>query len=457
MASILVVEDELTLARQLERALRGVGHEVHLADCGADVPAALTEASPDLVLLDLRLPDASGLELLKEIRAASPGLPVVMMTAFSSVEDAVEAMRSGATDYLSKPLDLEKLRRLVDTLLARERQERELAYHRARERAQPTRVVSECPALEAVFGQVHRLAAAELPPGRRPAVLITGETGTGKGLAARAIHEILGSGPFIEVNCTAMPAALVEAELFGHERGSFTDAKQARTGLFEAAEGGTLFLDEIGHIELDLQAKFLKVIDERRVRRIGSSRDREVNVHVIAATNRDLDRAVREGSFREDLLHRLRVLSFHLPPLRERSGDVPLLARHFCAELGQQYRRPVQLTAAAERALSAYPWPGNVRELRNVMERAILLSAGDTLDADAFAGLRSVPEAAEGSQTFRLPESGVDLEELERDLLRQALERAGGNQSRAARLLGLSRHALRYRIGKQESSDRGAD
>jgi len=449
MASILVVEDELTLARQLERALRSAGHEVRVADCGADVPRALAESSPDLVLLDLRLPDASGLDLLKEIRHADAGLPVVMMTAFSSVEDAVEAMRSGATDYLSKPLDLEKVRRLVEQLLTRERQERELAYHRARGQALTTRIVTQSPQIEELFTQVRRLAAAELPPGRRPAILLTGETGTGKGIVARATHELLGGGPFIEVNCTAMPAALVESELFGHERGSFTDAKQARTGLFEAAQGGTLFLDEIGHIEPDLQAKFLKVIDERRVRRIGSSRDREVNVHVIAATNRDLDQAVREGAFREDLLHRLRVLSFELPPLRERPADVALLARHFCAELGQQYRRNLQLTPAAAQLLSAYAWPGNVRELRNVIERATLLSGADALGAEAFRGLTATAApGAEAPHPFRLPEEGVDLEQLERDLLEQALARAGGNQSQAARLLGLSRHALRYRLGK---------
>jgi DNA-binding NtrC family response regulator len=448
MASILVVEDEPTLARQLERALRGAGHEVRVADCGADVPRALVEGSPDLVLLDLRLPDASGLDLLKEIRSADASLPVVMMTAYSSVEDAVEAMRSGATDYLSKPLDLEKVRRLVEQLLVRERQERELAYHRARGVALPTRIVTQAPQVVELFTQVRRLAAAELPPGRRPAILLTGETGTGKGIVARAIHELLGGGPFIEVNCTAMPAALVESELFGHERGSFTDAKQARTGLFEAAQGGTLFLDEIGHIDPDLQAKFLKVIDERRVRRIGSSRDREVNVHVIAATNRDLDQAVREGAFREDLLHRLRVLSFHLPPLRERPADVLLLARHFCAELGQQYRRDARLSPPAERLLSSYAWPGNVRELRNVIERALLLSPSDELGAEAFRGLSGTAAASEAPRPFRLPEEGVDLEQLERDFLEQALERAGGNQSQAARLLGLSRHALRYRLGK---------
>jgi DNA-binding NtrC family response regulator len=449
MASVLVVEDELTLARQLERSLRGAGHEVRLVDCGADLPRALAEASPDLVLLDLRLPDASGLDLLKDIRSADAGLPVVMMTAYSSVEDAVEAMRSGATDYLSKPLDLEKLRRVVEQLLAREREARELAYHRARGQALPAQVVTQAPQLQELFEQVRRLAAAELPPGRRPAILLTGETGTGKGLVARAIHERLGGGPFIEVNCTAMPAALVEAELFGHERGSFTDAKQARTGLFEAAEGGTLFLDEIGHVEMGLQAKFLKVIDERRIRRLGSSRDRDVNVHVIAATNRDLDQAVRDGSFREDLLHRLRVLSFELPPLRERPGDVLLLARHFCGELARQYRRQLELAPEAEGLLAAYPWPGNVRELRNVMERAVLLSAGDRLGPDAFRGLGGTAAGGAGApRPFSLPAEGVDLAQLEQELLAQALERTGGNQSQAARLLGLSRHALRYRLGK---------
>jgi len=451
MASVLLVEDELTLARQVRRALELSGHEVSVVESGGGVLPALEADPPDLVLLDLRLPDASGLDVLRDIRRQFGDLPVVLMTAYSSVEDAVEAMRRGASDYLAKPLDLEKLRQLVDRLISDQRRDRELDYHRRRSQTSAMGVMSHSPAIDQMFAQLERLAEAGLPPGKRPAILLTGETGTGKGVVARAIHDRLGDGPFIEVNCTAMPATLVEAELLGHEKGSFTDARVARAGLLEAAEGGTLFLDEIGHLQLDLQAKFLKVIEERRVRRLGSSRERAVDVHVIAATNRDLDEAVEEGGFREDLLHRLRVLSFEIPPLRERPEDIDLLAPHFCEVLGQLYGgRKVCLGDDALAALRAYPWPGNVRELRNVLERAILLTRSEELHVDLLAGFLRRSDAGTTPAGFSLPEGGVRLEELERDLLRQALERAKGNRTRAAALLGLSRHALRYRMEKHE-------
>jgi DNA-binding NtrC family response regulator len=357
-------------------------------------------------------------------------------------------MRRGAADYLQKPLDLDELRLLVERVVARTRRDRELAYLRRRDRALPEGLVGRDPALLAAFDQVQRIRDAGLPPGKRPAILISGETGTGKGMIARALHEVLGGGPFIELNCTAMPEPLVEAELFGHERGSFTDARAERVGLFEAAAGGTLFLDEVGHASLSTQAKLLKAIEEKRVRRLGSSRDRSVDVHVIAATNRDLDAAVAAREFREDLLHRLRVLAVDVPPLRARPDDLALLARHFAAELGQLYGRRLVLPDAALAELSRYPWPGNVRELRNVMERAVLLAPGDALDAALFA--RLLRPRAEESETdpFRLPEGGVSLESLERDLIRQALERAGGNRTRAAALLGLTRDTLRYRLEK---------
>jgi DNA-binding NtrC family response regulator len=449
MPSLLVIEDESVLGRQIARALAAAGHEVRSADCAEDGMLAVREEAPDLVLLDLRLPDRSGLDVLSEIRDFDPGIPVLLMTAYGSVSDAVEAMRRGAADYLQKPLDLDELRMLVDRVLARQRRERELAYHRERGRTLPAGIVGKHPSLEQIFSTVERLREAGLAPDKRPAVLLTGETGTGKGVIARAIHEVLGSGPFIEVNCTAMPESLMEAELFGHERGTFTDAKTARAGLFEAAEDGTIFLDEIGHASLDLQAKLLKLIEEKRVRRLGSSRDRPVSVHVIAATNRDLDAAVEQGEFRRDLLHRLRVLSFQIPPLRDRGEDVPLIARHFCEELGRTYGREVRLSEEAERLLSAYPWPGNIRELRNVLERAILLEPGDELGAAAFSVLLGASAAAEApAGTFRLPQAGIDLGEVEKNLIRQALERTGGNRTRAAALLGLTRDTLRYRLEK---------
>lgn len=447
MASILVVEDELVLSKQIGRALRA--HEVHSADSGRGALERLDTALPDLVLLDLRLPDVSGLDLLRTIRERDPDLPVVLMTAYSSVNDAVEAMQLGASDYLPKPLDLDKLRHLVDSLLVREKRDRELEHLRHRDQALPDGVVSGAESVRQIFQDIDRLASAELSPGERPAILLLGETGTGKGMTARAIHERLGGGPFLEVNCVAVPATLLEAELFGHERGSFTDAKTRRTGLFEAAEGGTVFLDEIGHLPVELQAKFLSVLEHKRVRRLGATQDRAVDVQVIAATNRDLEKAIEEGDFRLDLYHRLRVLSFELPPLRDRPEDVELLATHFCSEFGRQYRgQAIALSSDALARLLAYDWPGNVRELRNVIERAVLLGEGSTLGTDQLSGVATRETERFDTSAILLPPEGISLEDLERQLLYQALERTGGNQTQAANLLGLSRHAFRYRLEK---------
>ncbi|HPG25259.1 MAG TPA: sigma-54 dependent transcriptional regulator, partial [Myxococcota bacterium] len=333
--------------------------------------------------------------------------------------------------------------------LARRSRDRELAYHRGLGRASRHEIIGEDPRLLEIFEQVERLSTAGLAPSQRPAILISGETGTGKGMLARAIHEILGGGPFIAANCTAMPESLIEAELFGHEKGSFTDAKTARSGLFEAADGGTIFLDEIGHASAEMQAKLLKVLEEKQVRRLGSTRDRAVDVHVIAATNRDLDAAVESGEFRRDLLHRLRVLAFEAPPLRERTRDVAALAAHFCEEVSRLYAREIGLSEAALRRLTAYAWPGNVRELRNVIERAVLIERGTQVSGETVARLLE-PHGARpiASGEIQLPEGGLNLAELERSLIVQALEATDGNQTKAAKLLGLTRDTLRYRLEK---------
>ena len=449
MASILLVEDEVLLAQSLASALERQGHELVVTNSGASGLEAVQSRCPDLVLLDLRLPDESGLDVLPRILESAPTLPVILMTAYGTVQDAVEAMRRGARDYLQKPLDLDELRLLVDRVLTQQQRDRELEYHRQKDVGQPAEVIGSDTQLQQIFEQVKRIAAARLSPGDRPTILLTGETGTGKCIMARAIHKMLGGGPFLELNCTALPAALVESELFGHERGTFTDAKTARSGLFEAADGGAIFLDEIGYIELGLQAKFLKVLEEKRIRRLGSTRDRIANVHVIAATNRDLGVAVQEGEFREDLLHRLRVINFELPPLRERHNDLRTLARHFCSEIGQRYgARERWLSSQAEALLEEYSWPGNIRELRNVVERAILVTAEDEISVAAFSGLANGPTPS--TSAVSLPATGVELVEVEKELIRQALMRAEGNRTRAAALLGLTRDTLRYRIEKFE-------
>jgi len=451
MATILVVEDESLLARQIQRALTSAGHEATVAGSGSEALKSLAAIEPDLVLLDLRLPDQSGLDLLPQLIERSPELSVLMMTAYGSVSDAVEAMRRGATDYLPKPLDLDELRLTVDRALARRRTDRELAYHRQKLSSARDNVIGEDPRIEAIFDQIQNLAKADFSPGRRPTILLTGETGTGKGLIARAIHEALGSGPFIEVNCTGLPSTLVEEELFGHERGSFTGATGSRPGLFEAAEGGAIFLDEIGHLEMAVQAKFLKVIEDKRVRRLGASRERELDVHVIAATNLAMEEAVTAGQFRADLFHRLAVLSFEIPPLRERSGDLLRLARHFCSQIGLEYRRPrLALTEDAEAMLCTYAWPGNVRELRNIIERAVLITGSDILGVEIIGPMLQLSGDSAAGKDYTLPQAGVDLAVLEADLIGQALERAGSNRTQAARLLGLTRDQLRYRMEKFE-------
>ena len=458
MNSILIVEDELVLGRQMVRFLGKRGYSTRWIRTQREALASLQEELPDLMLLDLQLQDGSGLDVLGPFRKLAPESPVLIMTAFGSLENAVEAMRLGATDYLRKPLDLERLTVQIDRLLQQQRERRELQYHRERHRQAPEGVIGRDPRLLEIFTQVRQLATAGLRPGERPTILLTGETGTGKGLVARALHAILGGHSFIEVNCAAIPDTLVEAELFGHEHGVFTGADRRRAGLFEAAEGGSLFLDEIGELPLDAQAKLLKVIEDKSVRRLGSNHSRPVDLQILAATNRSLEQAVAEGTFRDDLLHRIRVLAFEIPPLRHRKQDIPRLLNHFCEELGRHYgQSPRRLSTDAETLLSEYHWPGNVRELKHVIERAVLLDTGEEIGLRSLVPLLQMDtenqeEAADtgGNGIFYLPKSGVDLEAVERDLIRQALERTGGNGTRAAQLLGLSRDQLRYRVAKHQ-------
>jgi len=457
LPTLLIVEDERVLARNLEKAFAKQGFDVRLASGIAEGRAAFADAPPDVVLLDLRLPDGSGLDLLDFLLAQDPDLPVVMMTAYGSVADAVRAMKQGARDYVQKPLDLDEIRLKVEHALRRAREHREISYYREREAATGT-ILGDSPAVERLRTLVARIARATGPPGSpAPTVLLLGETGSGKGHVARALHAAGGrrDGPFIEVNCTALPENLVEAELFGYEKGAFTDAKTARAGLFETADGGTIFLDEIGHISPALQSKFLKVIEEKGVRRIGATAGRRVDVQIIAATNRDLEAATRLGEFREDLYQRLLVAVMRIPPVREREEDTVLLARAFLAEAVSRYgAAPRALSPEAEDAIRRHPWPGNVRELANTMERVVLFSDADPVRPEdlglpgAPAGAAAVGVAASGEIRIDFPDSGISLEAVEKGLLVRALDKAAGNQSAAARLLGISRDTLRYRMEK---------
>jgi len=450
--AILIIEDEPVLAKNMRLYLERHEYEVECAETAEDGLARLDRFAPDAVLLDFNLPGMDGLQALERIRAQCPSTAVIMVTGHGSVETAVEAMKAGALDFLTKPVPLAKLGMLLERATAERRKDSALAYYRARdgEGADLSTLRGESPGMLRLHAMLRQLLRSEqrLLDGEAPAVLVRGETGTGKELVARALHfnGPRRERPFVELNCAALPAPLLESELFGHERGAFTDARERKLGLVETAEGGTLFLDEIGDMEQPLQAKLLKLLEERTVRRLGSVREQKVDVRIVAATHRPLDQLVREGRFRADLYFRLRVVQLELPPLRERGQDILLLARHFIAHHAARYGRPAPaLSADAEQALLAHAWPGNVRELRNLLEQAVLLAQGSTLGVEDL-GLRDEPAApASGGAA---PLAGRTLPAMEREALAQALARNGWNVSRAARELGISRDTLRYRIDK---------
>jgi DNA-binding NtrC family response regulator len=456
--TILIVDDERTLARAVRAFLQESGYEAEVAGDAEQALGMLETLRPDVVFSDVRLPGMSGIDLLRKIREFDSALPVVIMTAYGTIEGAVEAVKLGAFDYIKKPVDLEELKLLAERARENSQMRQELSYYR-RQAAREVPfgdVIGSSPGIRAVLEQARQIAALhETPP-----VLITGETGTGKGLVARTIHASSprGSGPFIEVNCTALPATLMEAELFGHERGAFTDAKESKLGLFEAAEGGFLFLDEVGDIELSLQGKLLKAVEERTVRRVGGIRDRRIDVRILAATNRDLEREAERERFRRDLYFRLAVILLRLPPLRERGEDILFLAGHFLNRFRTKYGKEAsRLEPRARELLLAYPWPGNVRELSHVIERAVLWSRGPVLDVEHLSlttpngppePTPTAPAAETPGGSAALPPPGVDLEQWERSIIEQALREADGNQTRAAQRLGISRDTLRYRLKK---------
>jgi len=450
---ILIIEDEALFARAVAKRLEQAGYACTLTTTLAEGVAQATQQPADLVLLDLRLPDGDGLEklaLLMQGRDDHP-IPVVVMTAFGEVADAVRAMKLGAADYLKKPIDLEEMVIAVAATLHRQGVQKQLSWSREREartREGATTLLGESPALCALRQQIQQLGKLSGIDSAGPTVLIQGETGSGKDVVAHLLHQESANrtSPFVHVDCAALPRDLIEAELFGHEKGAYTSAMQARTGLLEAAENGTLFLDEIGELPLDLQAKLLTVIERRRVRRVGSVHERPIHARFVAASNRDLRQQVERGEFRSDLYFRLNVLTLSLPPLRERGADIHLLARHYAQQTAQRYRlAPPRFSDEALEALGHYAWPGNVRELKHLTERAVLLSGDVPLTAAAFA---LPPKREEDTQA--LPEGlrGVTLGDAERTLIQQALAESHGNISEAARRLGITRMTLRYRMEK---------
>lgn len=447
---VLLVEDEALFARAVTKRLQQAGYECERAETIADGRALARQFLPDLALLDMRLPDGNGLDLLSEFIAR--GIAVVVMTAYGEVSDAVSAMKQGAVDYLKKPVDLEELLLVVEKAQRSSNLKHQLDYSRQRDShaaVEGVEFLGESAAMRAVHGQIERIAKlVAVSQGVPPTVLISGETGTGKDVAARLLHQFCFNHerPFVHVDCASLPADLIESELFGHEKGAYTSAQGARCGLIEAAEDGTLFLDEIGELPLALQAKLLNVLERRVVRRLGSTRERAVPARFIAATNRDLQQMVIAGRFRADLFYRLNVLSIAMPPLRERDGDVLLLAQHFAMQTERRYGLPPRrFSADAILLMQSYTWPGNVRELKHLISRAVLLSRSDEV---AVADLALPHQFALPDTASAVHASDMTLDEVEKAMIEKALQQSSGNISEAARLLGITRMTIRYRMDK---------
>jgi DNA-binding NtrC family response regulator len=443
---ILLVEDDRELREFLVEVLEGASYSVSAhGSAGRALTELLSGSELDLVVTDLVMPGMHGGELLAEVRRRRAELNVIVLTAFGSIESAIELVKAGASDYLTKPFATDELLLAVERALAESRLRREVA-RLARVQEVPPGFVGVSRPMQELYTVIRRVSSSALP------ALITGETGSGKEVTARAIHALSGRTPFVAVNCAALPENLLESELFGHTKGAFTGASRDKPGLFETADGGTLFLDEIGELPKTLQPKLLRVLEDREVRRVGSNQGRRVDVRIIAASNLDIEGAVKEGAFREDLFWRLNVLHLRVPPLRERAADVPALAQLFLDQAAA--RSPVtvnDISSAAMSLMTAYPWPGNVRELRNVVERAAALTADRRIEpADLPDRLRDPATAA--SRVADASERRLPLKELEREYIQEVLRQSNGNRSRAAEVLGLDRKTLYRKLQEYERS-----
>ncbi len=461
--SILIIEDDEMLADNIRVHLQRNQWETHVAHSAEEGLKKLEAVRPDILLTDYIFRGKSGLDVIKDSLAVDPGLKIVMLTGEGSVQIAVDAMKAGACEYLAKPISLAELKMVLDKVLGRSQMEKTLSVlQRQQSRGSLDAIIGESPPMIAAKTKARQMLEAEkrMNDSDLPAILITGETGTGKELLARAMHfeGVRKDFPFIEINCASLPPNLLESELFGHERGAFTDAKDRRIGLVEAADGGTLFLDEIGEVDLSIQSKLLKLLEEKSVRRIGSVRERKVNIHIVSATNRNLEQMVREGLFRSDLYFRLRVISLSLPPLRETGDDILRIAEFYLDKHARRYgRKGLRFSPAAKEWLLGYSWPGNVRELRNMLEQTVLMSQGEEVRPDQFASgpLHSHGNHALGIQhAYDTPVTGERIvsrsADVAQDRMTKVLEETDWNISKSAKLLGLSRDMLRYRIGKYQ-------
>lgn len=450
--AILLIEDDQRFAETLSRFLTKEGHDVERCKSGEEGVELFGKRTPDVVILDLVLPGMDGMQTLKQLKKLDATVATIVMTAHGSIEGAIAAVRLGAIDYVTKPIDLDglclKLAKAKEMIGTRS----DLDYMLERDRRESAfeQFVGSCPAMQAVYERIHDVAKTD-----NTTVLVTGESGTGKELVAKAVHNLSSrrKKPLMEINCTAIPLALMESELFGHERGAFTGADRTKKGLLELAEGGTLFLDEIGDMNIVLQAKLLRVLQERKFRRVGGARDIQFDARVIAATNQDLEKLSHGERFRMDLLFRLKVFEVDLPPLRERGDDVLEIADVFVQQFAKHLRKVISgLDSEARQALSSYSFPGNVRELRNIIEQAIILSRGDKIAADSL----SISRRSETSEAKQAEAGGLDLDALgehplamaEKQLIKQAIQRSGGNKKQAAELLGISRFSLQRRLEK---------
>ena len=447
---ILIAEDEADLRDLLQDDLEANGYETAVAIDGRSALAHLERQQEmiDLLLTDVKMPGLTGDQLLAKTRALRPEVPVVVMTAFGSVEQAVEMVKAGAFQYLTKPFETDELLRVVEKALVETAPHREQARMRRQMPATPARIIGASKPMQELFKMIARAARSATT------VLITGESGTGKELVARSIHEMSErKGDFVPVNCAAIPSELIESELFGHTGQAFTGARQARAGLFEAAEGGTIFLDEVGELPLMMQPKLLRVLQEGTIRRVGADQEKNINVRVVAATNRDLETEIQAGRFREDLYWRLNVIHLDIPPLRERPFDIPLLVEHFLNKSAEIARRPaLNVTPEALAVLTAYSWPGNARELENAVERAVALAEGASLTPE------DLPDRIRNNgQTSQLltqaRQQRMTLSELERAYILETLRFTGGNKSRAAELLGFDRRTLHRKLDEYRAED----
>jgi DNA-binding NtrC family response regulator len=460
--SILIIEDDEMLADNIRTHLERNQWEVHVAHSAEEGLKKLETVRPDMVLTDHKLPGKTGLDVIKGAREIDPQVKIIMLTGDGNVQLAVDAMKAGACDYLSKPVSLAELKLVLEMALGQSQMEKTLSVlQRRQSRGSLEAIIGESPPMMAMKAKARQVLEAEkrmLDSSDLPAILITGETGTGKELLARALHfeGVRNNSPFIEINCASLPPNLLESELFGHERGAFTDAKDRRIGLVEAADGGTLFLDEIGEVDLSIQAKLLKLLEDKTLRRIGSVRERKVNIRIVSATNQNLEQMVRDGRFRSDLYFRLRVISLAMPPLRGSGEDILRIATFYLHSHAKRYgKKGLRFSPAANERLLHYGWPGNVRELRNMLEQTVLLSQDEVITPEQLAcgPAHAHDDSAQGNEHGREASAAVGrgsgrVSEAGQDLLFETLAKTDWNISKSAKLLGLSRDMLRYRIEK---------